>query len=156
MDATNFGGKPSVRRPRINVPERTKADVIVVATAEFSGNGLSGARVDAIAEKPRTAKRMIDADFGNREGLYLAVLKQAYAEIRNLSTYVARSVGHCCRSGPHSRKRPGRPSATGAIALLDHDLLSNYVTDGQPRRAGAKPAPGSSSTGSISSCKVTE
>ncbi|MET0418720.1 MAG: TetR/AcrR family transcriptional regulator [Actinoplanes sp.] len=82
MDAVNTGGKPSGRRSRTNDPERTKADIITVATAEFSSNGLSGARVDAIAEKTRTSKRMIYYYFGSKEGLYLAVLEQAYAEIR--------------------------------------------------------------------------
>lgn len=82
MDAVNTSGKPSSRRTRINDPERTKADIITVATAEFSSNGLSGARVDAIAEKTRTSKRMIYYYFGSKEGLYLAVLEQAYAEIR--------------------------------------------------------------------------
>ncbi|MCJ2032822.1 TetR family transcriptional regulator [Methylobacterium sp. J-068] len=82
MDAVNTGGKPSGRRPRTNDPDRTKADIITVATAEFSSNGLSGARVDAIAEKTRTSKRMIYYYFGSKEGLYLAVLEQAYAEIR--------------------------------------------------------------------------
>lgn len=82
MDAVNTNGKPSSRRSRTNDPERTRADIITVATAEFSSNGLSGARVDAIAEKTRTSKRMIYYYFGSKEGLYLAVLEQAYAEIR--------------------------------------------------------------------------
>ncbi|ACL55163.1 TetR family transcriptional regulator [Methylobacterium nodulans] len=65
-------------------PERTKADIVTVATEEFAENGLSGARVDAIAERTRTSKRMIYYYFGSKEGLYLAVLERAYAEIRAL------------------------------------------------------------------------
>lgn len=61
---------------------RTRQDILAVARAEFTENGLSGARVDAIAEKTRTTKRMIYYYFGSKEGLYAAVLEQAYAGIR--------------------------------------------------------------------------
>lgn len=55
-----------------------------VATEEFSTNGLAGGRVDAIAEKTRTSKRMIYYYFGSKEGLYLSVLERAYRKIRTL------------------------------------------------------------------------
>ncbi|HVY13934.1 MAG TPA: TetR family transcriptional regulator [Rhodopila sp.] len=61
---------------------RTRQDILTVARAEFNQHGLSGARVDAIAEKTRTTKRMIYYYFGSKEGLYSAVLEQAYAGIR--------------------------------------------------------------------------
>ena len=61
---------------------RTRQDILTVARAEFTDHGLSGARVDAIAEKTRTTKRMIYYYFGSKEGLYAAVLEQAYADIR--------------------------------------------------------------------------
>jgi AcrR family transcriptional regulator len=67
---------------RKNDPERTKQDILKVATEEFATNGLSGARVDAIATRTRTTKRMIYYYFGSKEGLYTAVLAQAYANIR--------------------------------------------------------------------------
>ena len=66
-----------------NDAERTKADILAVATEEFATNGLSGARVDAIAEKTRTSKRMIYYYFQGKEGLYRAVLEKAYSEIRS-------------------------------------------------------------------------
>jgi AcrR family transcriptional regulator len=68
------------QRPRD--PERTRAEILAVAREEFAAHGLSGARVDAIAARTRTTKRMIYYYFGSKEGLYLAVLEQAYAEIR--------------------------------------------------------------------------
>jgi len=55
-----------------------------VAREEFSEHGLSGARVDAIAARTQTSKRMIYYYFGSKEGLYLEVLGQAYAGIRAL------------------------------------------------------------------------
>ncbi len=55
---------------------------MAVAREEFAAHGLSGARVDAIAARTNTAKRMIYYYFGSKEGLYLAVLEAAYADIR--------------------------------------------------------------------------
>jgi AcrR family transcriptional regulator len=63
-------------------PERTRQEILAAARAEFAERGLSGARVDTIAANTNTAKRMIYYYFGSKEGLYLAVLEQAYADIR--------------------------------------------------------------------------
>ena len=68
--------------PRTNDPERTMTDIIDVATREFSEKGLAGARIDVIAEAMRTSKRMIYYYFGSKEGLYIAVLEEAYRRIR--------------------------------------------------------------------------
>ena len=62
--------------------ERAQRDIIKVATAEFAAHGYAGARVDEIAARTRTTKRMIYYYFGSKENLYLAVLERAYAEIR--------------------------------------------------------------------------
>jgi len=65
---------------------RSKADIIAVATEEFAQNGLSGARVDQIAERTRTSKRMIYYYFNSKEGLYSAVLESAYDSVRSLDS----------------------------------------------------------------------
>ena len=70
--------------PRTNDPERTMADIIEVATHEFSEKGLAGARIDDIAEAMRTSKRMIYYYFGSKEGLYIRVLEEAYRRIREI------------------------------------------------------------------------
>jgi AcrR family transcriptional regulator len=62
--------------------ERTRADLLAVATEVFAESGYSGARVDEIAERTRTTKRMIYYYFGGKEGLYMAVLENAYRGIR--------------------------------------------------------------------------
>lgn len=72
------------RSTRKNDPEKTKEDILNVATEEFASHGLSGGRVDAIAERTRTSKRMIYYYFGSKEDLYLAVLEKAYRKIRSL------------------------------------------------------------------------
>jgi AcrR family transcriptional regulator len=64
--------------------ERSMQDILAVATEEFAVNGLSGARVDQIAERTRTSKRMIYYYFNGKEGLYQAVLEKAYMDIRSL------------------------------------------------------------------------
>ena len=68
--------------PRVNDPDGVRADIMEVATREFAEKGLSGARVDEIAAKTRTSKRMIYYYFKDKEGLFLAVLEAAYARIR--------------------------------------------------------------------------
>jgi AcrR family transcriptional regulator len=62
--------------------ERTKAELLAVATEVFAESGYSGARVDEIAERTRTTKRMIYYYFGGKEQLYMAVLENAYRGIR--------------------------------------------------------------------------
>src|SRR3954467_2683695 len=61
---------------------RTREEILDVATREFAQRGFSGARVDEIAERTRTTKRMLYYYFGSKEGLYTAVLERAYAQIR--------------------------------------------------------------------------
>ncbi len=75
---------PRSENGRKNDPQRTQEDILIVATEEFATHGLAGARVDAIAERTRTSKRMIYYYFGSKEGLYLAVLERVYAQIRRV------------------------------------------------------------------------
>jgi AcrR family transcriptional regulator len=72
--------------PRTNDPERTMADIMAVASREFSEKGLAGARIDEIAAATRTSKRMIYYYFGSKEGLYVAVLEDAYRQMRAIES----------------------------------------------------------------------
>ena len=71
-------------RHRINDPEGTRRNIIEIATQEFAEKGLSGARVDNIAARTKTSKRMIYYYFGSKGGLYVAVLEAAYHGIRSI------------------------------------------------------------------------
>lgn len=71
-------------KTRTNDPDRTKANIIEVATHEFSEKGLSGARIDEIAERTHTSKRMIYYYFESKKGLYRAVLEDSYRRIRTI------------------------------------------------------------------------
>jgi AcrR family transcriptional regulator len=62
--------------------DRTRTEILDVATREFADRGFSGARVDEIASQTRTTKRMIYYYFGSKEQLFVAVLERAYAAIR--------------------------------------------------------------------------
>jgi AcrR family transcriptional regulator len=62
--------------------ERTRAEILDVAAAEFAESGYNGARVDEIAARTRTTKRMIYYYFGGKKQLYMAVLERAYTRIR--------------------------------------------------------------------------
>jgi AcrR family transcriptional regulator len=67
---------------RLRDAERTRAEIVEVATREFADKGYAGARVDEIAAKMSTTKRMIYYYFGNKEQLYVEVLEHAYTGIR--------------------------------------------------------------------------
>ena len=67
---------------RAQDPEGTRQNIIEVAAQEFALNGLSGARIDEIAAKTRSSKRMIYYYFGSKEGLYVSALENAYRQVR--------------------------------------------------------------------------
>ena len=75
--------RDAARSPSTRDPERTRAAILAAATEELAAKGLDGARVDAIAERARVNKRMIYHYFGDKEGLYLAVLEATYGAIRS-------------------------------------------------------------------------
>lgn len=70
------------RRGWTQNPEGVKRDILAVAVSEFAARGLSGARVDDIAARTRTSKRMIYYYFGDKQGLYTQALEAAYLEVR--------------------------------------------------------------------------
>jgi|SRR5690625_3572491 len=80
-----MGEKPAAAQPvrRVRDAQRTRAELLQVATAAFAETGYSGTRVDEIAARTRTTKRMIYYYFGGKEQLYVAVLENAYRGIRD-------------------------------------------------------------------------
>ena len=63
--------------------EATRARILEAARGEFASLGLAGARVDEIAARAEANKRMIYHYFGNKEGLFKAVLEDAWMGIRH-------------------------------------------------------------------------
>jgi AcrR family transcriptional regulator len=63
-------------------PERTRNALIKAGLKEFSQKGFLGARIEQIAAGAKCNIRMLYHYFGDKKGLYLAVLESAYADIR--------------------------------------------------------------------------
>jgi AcrR family transcriptional regulator len=62
--------------------ERTRGALMKAALKEFAMNGFAGARIDRIADAAKCNMRMLYHYFDSKEGLYLAVLEAAYADLR--------------------------------------------------------------------------
>ena len=76
--------KPRVRpEPRARDADRSQKEILDAALAEFAAHGLGGARMDRIAERAGVNKRLIYYYFEHKESLFLAVLEQAYEQIRS-------------------------------------------------------------------------
>jgi TetR/AcrR family transcriptional regulator len=77
---------PKKGAPPSRNPGRSRERILSAALKEFSAKGFAGARVDAIARRASINKRMLYHYFGDKEGLFKAVLsrkitqRQAWAE----------------------------------------------------------------------------
>jgi AcrR family transcriptional regulator len=69
---------------RTQDPEGTRRNILEIAIDEFADKGFSGARVDRIAARTNTSKRMIYYYFGDKEGLFAEVLEETYSRIRRI------------------------------------------------------------------------
>lgn len=81
---------PSSEAPASHVPPAarkrdaaaTRARILEAGRAAFAREGFAGARVDAIARAAGTNVQMLYRYFGDKEGLYRAVLEATYAHLR--------------------------------------------------------------------------
>ena len=71
-------------RSRPRDTDRTRAEIMRAALTVFAEKGLTGARIDEIAALTQTTKPTIYYHFGSKEGLYAAVLEEAYGGIRDM------------------------------------------------------------------------
>lgn len=72
--------------PRSRDADRSQLAILLAARDEFAQHGLGGARVDRIAERADVNKRLIYYYFKSKDELFLAVLENAYADIREAET----------------------------------------------------------------------
>lgn len=70
----------AMRKPK--APQANRASIVAAAIDEFAARGFKGASMDAIAARTHTTRALINYYFGSKEKLYIAVLEQVYAEIR--------------------------------------------------------------------------
>ncbi len=64
--------------------KNTKVQILKTAIKLFANNGFHGTTVDAIVNTAHVNKRMVYHYFGNKEGLYQAVLKEVYEHLSTL------------------------------------------------------------------------
>jgi AcrR family transcriptional regulator len=62
--------------------DETRERILQTAVQEFAAKGYSGGRVDAICASARVNPRMIYHYFGDKDGLYLAVLERVLSDLR--------------------------------------------------------------------------
>jgi len=74
------GRGAAMRKPK--APVANRARILKAALDEFASRGFKGASMDAIAARTHTTRALINYYFGGKEQLYIAVLEQVYAEIR--------------------------------------------------------------------------
>lgn len=79
---------PKAGRTRVNDADATRANILEVSTQEFGERGYDGARIDAIAERTKTSKRMLYYYFGSKRGLYQAVLTHYYVRLRQAEALI--------------------------------------------------------------------
>ncbi|MEM7272058.1 MAG: TetR family transcriptional regulator [Actinomycetota bacterium] len=61
--------------------EATRRRILDAATAEFATHGLAGARVDRIAAASQSNKSMIYTYYGNKDGLFDAVIEASFERV---------------------------------------------------------------------------
>lgn len=70
------------RAPAKRDAEGTRERLLQTAIKEFAAKGYSGARVDAICRGARANPRMLYHHFGDKDGLYVAVLEHVLGDLR--------------------------------------------------------------------------
>ncbi len=78
--------RAAMRKPK--APEANRARILKAAIDEFASRGFKGASMDAIASRTHTTRAMINYYFGGKEQVYLAVLEQVYAGIREAESFL--------------------------------------------------------------------
>ena len=67
---------------QVRDPVATQNRILKAAKREFAQKGLGGARIDVVAEKAKSNKRMIYHYFGSKEQLFQKVVEDSYLDIR--------------------------------------------------------------------------
>ncbi|VTM87945.1 Rut operon repressor [Raoultella ornithinolytica] len=73
---------PTEKTVQVRDPVATQNRILKAAKREFAQKGLGGARIDVVAEKAKSNKRMIYHYFGSKEQLFQKVVEDSYLDIR--------------------------------------------------------------------------
>ncbi|MFT4025672.1 MAG: TetR family transcriptional regulator [Novosphingobium sp.] len=82
VKAKSKGSPAPATARRTRDAEGTRRRILQAAVEEFAEHGLSGARIDSIAQRSGANMRMIYHYYGNKEELYIYVLDHVYEDIR--------------------------------------------------------------------------
>lgn len=75
-------------------PERSRQSILEAALQEFAAQGVTGARIDTIAELAGVNKALLYYYFGDKEALYGAVLDRTFEELMvRLHAVLDRQIG---------------------------------------------------------------
>lgn len=77
-DRARSKAKRNNERTILSAEQDRKSLLLDAARSEFSARGLAGARIDTIAGRSGVNKQLVYYYFGSKDGLYLAVLEDAY------------------------------------------------------------------------------
>src|ERR1700690_3854845 len=80
--SVSSNGRPSPRMGTRGRPEKSRASILKAAVAEFSENGIAGARTDAIARAAHVNKALLYYYYKDKEALYQAVLDDVFTGLR--------------------------------------------------------------------------
>jgi TetR/AcrR family transcriptional regulator len=80
ISSLNGATRKNRQTSAVRDPEKTSARILAAALTEFAAQGFAGARVDAIARRAGTNKRMLYHYFGDKEALFRAVLRKKISE----------------------------------------------------------------------------
>jgi len=74
--------------PRLRDADKSQQAILAAALDEFARHGLAGARMDRIAAQADVNKRLIYYYFTSKDDLFLAVLENAYLNIREAEKHL--------------------------------------------------------------------
>ena len=77
-----IGSRQTPVRHNAQHPGRTRLRILNIAANEFARKGYDGARMDEIARRCKVNKNLIYHYFDSKDALFVAVLEQAYAKLR--------------------------------------------------------------------------
>src|SRR3954468_9793820 len=72
----------AIRLGTRGTPEKSRGAILKAAVAEFAGEGVAGARTDAIARSAGVNKALLYYYFKDKEALYEAVLDEVFSGVR--------------------------------------------------------------------------
>jgi|SRR6476661_7427532 len=85
--------RTKIRLGTRNRPEQTRAAILDAALHEFAQEGVSGARIDAIARSARVNKALLYYYFKDKESLYGAVIERVFGRLsERISEALAREL----------------------------------------------------------------